>query len=243
MEDLSGDGDIDTMYLGGLELGGLSSITKEEEDGWERVAPRRRKYGSMGDLCPVSSCGHEYGQCSHKISEEFEEIKITADSGAVDHVAPPTLARSTPIRETKASKQGVHYIAANGSEIKNLGEKCIKGKTEQGAPIAMTWQIAGVKKPLASIGRICDAGNVAIFTCKGGFIMGGKGAKEILEVTRRSSDHKMEVHRENGVYNFKIKVPAHKEHGGGMELRNRYAMLSEFADEENSKGFHWPGSR
>ena len=107
----------------------------------------------------------------------------------------------------------------------------------------MTWQIAGFKKPLASIGRICDAGNVAIFTSKGGFIMGGKGAKEILEVTRRSEDHKMEMHRENGVYNFKIKVPLKKEQGGGVELRNRYAMLSEFAGEEHSKDFHWQGNR
>ena len=111
--------------LGGLEIGGLSSVVRDEQDGWERVVPRRRKYGSMGDLCPVS-CGQNHARGYHKVSEEFEEIKITADSGAVDHVAPPTLAKGTPVRETKASKQGVHYIAANGSEIKNLGEKCMK---------------------------------------------------------------------------------------------------------------------
>ena len=35
----------------------------------------------------------------------------------------------------------------------------------------MTWQIADVKKPLASIGRMCDAGNVAVFTKGGGYVV------------------------------------------------------------------------
>ena len=72
---------------------------------------------------------------------------------------------------------GVHYIAANGSEIKNEGEKRLRAFTEKGLPINMTWQIAEVKKPLASIGRICDAGNVAVLTEKGGYIVGKAGAK------------------------------------------------------------------
>ena len=75
---------------------------------------------------------------------------------------------------------GLHYIAANGSEIKNVGEKCVKGFTSEGTPIAMTWQIAGVKKPLAGVGRMCDAGNVALSTDKGGYIIGGQKAKEIV---------------------------------------------------------------
>ena len=104
----------------------------------------------------------------NKHKKKFEEIRITADSGAVDYVAPGDIARGVPIRETRASKQGVHYVAANGSVIRDEGEKKISTYTEEGMPIDMTWQIAGVKKPLASVGRICDAGNVAIFTDRGG---------------------------------------------------------------------------
>ena len=57
-------------------------------------------------------------------------------------------------------------MAANGSCIKNEGEKHIKAYTEDNKPVEITWQIAGVKKPLASIGRICDAGKMAAFTEK-----------------------------------------------------------------------------
>ena len=78
----------------------------------------------------------------HGFNAEFEEVKITADSGAVDHVAPRTLAKGTPVEETKASKMCVHYVAANGSEIKNEGEKQVKAFTEKGLSINMTWQIA-----------------------------------------------------------------------------------------------------
>ena len=52
-------------------------------------------------------------------------------------------------------------MAASGSVIRNEGEKKISAYTDEGMPIDLTWQIAGVKKPLASVGRICDAGNVA----------------------------------------------------------------------------------
>ena len=126
----------------------------------------------------------------------------------MDHFAPKAIANSIPVADTEASKQGVHYIAANGSEIKNFGEKCIKGTTEKGSPIAMTWQIAGVEKSLASLGRICDAGNVAVFIEKGVYIVGKSGAKHIIEAVNHCGEDKMKMNRENGVYNFKIKIPA-----------------------------------
>ena len=148
-------------------------------------------------------------------------FKITADSGAVDRVAPRTLAKSTPVVETKASKMGVHYVAANGSEIKNDGEKKVKAFTDKGLPLNMTWQIAGVKKPLASIGRICDAGNVAVFTDKGGYIIGKAGAKQIIEAANNCGEGKMAMHRENGVYNFRIRIPAKKESGLGCTTDTR----------------------
>ena len=185
----------------------------------------------------------------HGANAEFEEVKITADSGAVDHVAPRTLAKSTPVMETKASKMGVHYVAANGSEIKNEGEKRINAFTDKGLPINMTWQIAEVKKPLASIGRICDAGNVAVFTEKGGYIVGKSGAKHIIEAVNHCGEDKMKMNRENGVYNFRIKVPVKKREpldraNGETRLRNRYAALAEWDNErdDEDKDFHRQGT-
>ena len=166
----------------------------------------------------------------------FEEVKITADSGAVDHVAPRSLAKDTPVSETKASRMGVHYVAANGSEIRNEGEKKVKAFTSKGLPLNMTWQIAEVKKPLASIGRICDAGNVAVFTDKGGYIIGKSGAKQIIEAANNCGEGKLAMQRENGVYNFKIKIPVKR----GVDLHNRYAALAEWANDMDgeAKDFH-----
>ena len=95
----------------------------------------------------------------------------------------------------------------------------------------MTWQIAGVKKPLASIGRICDAGNVAVFTDKGGYIIGKSGAAGILHAVEKHRGSKMRMDRENGVYNFKVRVP--RREVSGVDTRNQYSVLSE---ENEDKG-------
>ena len=73
-------------------------------------------------------------------------------------------------------------MAANGSTIRNEGEKKISAYTDEGMPIDMTWQIAGVKKPLASVGRICDAGNVAIFTDRGGYIICKRDIEDMRDI-------------------------------------------------------------
>ena len=101
----------------------------------------------------------------------YEMITVTADSGAADHVAPKNVASHLKIQETEASRQGVKYVAANGQKIANVGQKTIQGITDEGMPLGMTWQIAEVKKPLASVGRMCDAGNVAVFTKDGGYVL------------------------------------------------------------------------
>ena len=52
-----------------------------------------------------------------------------------------------------------------------MGAKRTRGYTKEHTPLDMTWQIAEVKRPLVSMGKICDAGNTAIFTATGGYIV------------------------------------------------------------------------
>ena len=173
------------ITLGGLELSGIYMVERDKsEQPWTRVRDKGRQGRSMGDIFNVDNKNGN-AHVGNKYKEKFEEIRITADSGAVDHVAPSDIARGVPIRETRASKQGVHYVAAIGSTIKNEGEKKISAYTEEGTPIDMTWQIAGVKKPLASVGRICDAGNVAIFTNKGGYIIDKQDIGDLMKGIER----------------------------------------------------------
>ena len=97
----------------------------------------------------------------------------------------------------------------------------------------MTWQIAEVKRPLASIGKICDAGNTAIFTAKGGFIVPTESLAKTLNQLEHTSHPMLKLNREMGVYSFDMWV-----HKGGPEARrvhthNRFRTLEE-ADEEDT---------
>ena len=63
---------------------------------------------------------------------EWEVIPITVDSGAVDTVGPKAAGKAFPIVPTRESQLGLGYRAANGSPIRNFGERAIEGHTEEG---------------------------------------------------------------------------------------------------------------
>ena len=157
---------VNELGIGGLySRGDIDSV----ESGW-RAASRRGGLARRGGASGAHAVNRKVSFNTNMDGSDgaYEKIRVTADSGAVDHVAPRSTAAHIPIRETAASRQGVHYVAANGSKISNLGAKRVQGFTKEHTPLEMTWQIAEVKRPLASIGKICDAGNTAIFTNKGG---------------------------------------------------------------------------
>ena len=129
-------------------------------------------------------------------------------------------------------------MAANGQKIANVGQKVIKGITDEGMPLGMTWQIAEVKKPLASIGRMCDAGNVAVFTKSGGYVVPQKILRKTLAALGKMEDKSLRMERQGGwVYNFKLWIPRPPE---SSMSSNRYAPLQEVAEED--MGFTWPGA-
>lgn len=99
-------------------------------------------------------------------------VKISAimDSGAAESVAPPGLASHIPLRESEASRRGQVYHTADGTKIPNLGERVVQTETEDGQRYNLTYQVASVTKPLNSVSKICDKGNIVVFTSDGGFV-------------------------------------------------------------------------
>ena len=83
---------------------------------------------------------------------------MTIGSGACDHVVNRHEAPGK-VRETVASRSGVTYYTASGEPIPNEGEVTVEGVTENGEELSMTMQVARVKKPLASVRKMCRAGN------------------------------------------------------------------------------------
>jgi hypothetical protein len=93
-------------------------------------------------------------------------IKMTADSGACEHVIARkylSVSLANEIKSTAAVTQGVKYSAANGHTLKNEGEIKLGGMTQEGNSVELSLQVVDVMKPLLSIRKMCDAGNRIVF--------------------------------------------------------------------------------
>ena len=53
-------------------------------------------------------------------------VTVTLDSGAYNTVGPRKVGSYFPIKPTEASQTGKHFSAANGTVIKNYGQRVIK---------------------------------------------------------------------------------------------------------------------
>ena len=90
---------------------------------------------------------------------------ITVDSGAADPVMPRRMVRGkgNKIRQSAASKAGVHYVSACTHRIANEGEVDLKFETKDGQKLDWTFQIAEVNKVLASVSHLVDRKHRVIF--------------------------------------------------------------------------------
>ena len=98
------------------------------------------------------------------------ETSLKIDSGAIDTCMPPTVAGAFPLRESAMSKAKAGYRAANGTPIRNHGEREIRGWTNEWSPFALTAQIADVRTALGSVYHMCRSGNRLIFDDDGSYI-------------------------------------------------------------------------
>jgi hypothetical protein len=134
-----------------------------------------------------------------KIDENREIINATVDSGAVDNVVPEELGEQFEVKEARMSKKGGYYTAADGTNIYNQGERDIMGRTKEGAPAIMTFQVCAVDGPLGSVGEMCRAGSRVVFDDDG---QGGGSYienKETGKISKMVDDGKMCV--------IQLKVP------------------------------------
>ena len=92
----------------------------------------------------------------------WERVQAQVDSGAIDTVGPKEMARAFEVKETEMSRRGMGLVAANGTSIKNYGEKKIVGYTDDGEGVSMRVQCADVKKASRSVHRMNLGGNVVV---------------------------------------------------------------------------------
>ena len=121
-------------------------------------------------------------------------------------------------RETKSSKDGVTYKAANGGSIKNIGEGDVKGKTSEGMPVNLTTQVGDkMSRMLISVSRAGQAGNAVLFN------VDMKTIRELAKqdkiepnlIVNKKAGTTSKILEKNGLYVYPIWVKK-KGHGGGL---------------------------
>ena len=87
------------------------------------------------------------------------KVRVTMESGAAGHVMPETMFPHVKLERKTSPKK---FVAANGEQIKDLGEKNIPFKTNEGIQRCITFRSANVVKPLISMQKVVRAGNVVV---------------------------------------------------------------------------------
>ena len=100
---------------------------------------------------------------------DWVHVETTIDSGAVDTVCGPDVAKEYVVNSTEASRRGEHWISASGDPILHHGEKVVVVTTGSQDLRTMKYQVADVTKPLASVDKICAAGHRVVFDDEGSY--------------------------------------------------------------------------
>jgi hypothetical protein len=92
--------------------------------------------------------------------KRWGKARAQVDSGAAEKVGPKEIPNAFTMKENVMSRNGSGYVAANGTKIRNYGEKRIDGHTEAGGGMSMRIQRADGKKVLGSVHKMNLGGNV-----------------------------------------------------------------------------------
>ena len=138
----------------------------------------------------------------------WKKMRVTMDSGSHVDVMPMDEMPHISPTECSGVRKGRRMVAANGTHIKEVGEKRILATTDDGMDVDMTFIAGGVKKALKSTAITCDAGNGhwVIHTSRGGWVVDVKTKK------------KMSFQREGNSYvlDLWLKVPVDMEVNAGF---------------------------
>ena len=118
-------------------------------------------------------------------------IRATTDTGAAGHVMPPEMSPRVKLDRTSTTMK---FVAANGGTIEDLGERTIPFKSVEGARRSTKFRSANVVKPLISMRKVVQAGNVVVLDEKTPHIRNNRGDTVI----------KLDVN--NGVYTMDMWV-------------------------------------
>ena len=164
-------------------------LEESENEQWQKVISRRNrqrmKKDNQASLLSVESSQSLSSKKVVEVKDKWVKVRVTMDSGAAGHVMPETMFPHVKLERRTSPKK---FVAANGDQIKDLGEKSIPLKTKEGIQRCITFRSANVVKPLISMQKVVRAGNVVVLDEKNPHIRN----------TRDGTVIKLDVN--NGVY-------------------------------------------
>ena len=97
-----------------------------------------------------------------KDQSKWELLEVTIDSGACDHVIPRECGTRFELFPTKESLAGRNFSAANNTIIKNHGAREVFGVSDGWVPTEMRFNVADVKRCLASTTKLKEQGYLVV---------------------------------------------------------------------------------
>ena len=118
---------------------------------------------------------------------------VIVDSGAAESVMPHGWCPQAAL--IKGEAYGKNYAAANGSSIRNKGEKIVSMVTKEGKMKTMRFQMCDVTRPLASVHKIVEAGHTVVSnpSWRGGSYIMNVTTKEKTWLTQRDGAFVLET--------------------------------------------------
>ena len=138
-------------------------LEESENEQWQEVISRRNKQrvkrANQASLLSVESSQSLSPKKIVEVRDKWVKVRVTMDSGAAGHVMPETMFPRVKLERRTSPKK---FVAANGEQIKDLGEKNNPFKTNEGIQRCITFRSANVVKPLISMQKVVRAGNIVV---------------------------------------------------------------------------------
>ena len=108
-------------------------LQESEREQWQEVISRRSKQrakkANQTSLLSVETRHNLSPKKIVEVKDKWVKVRDTMDSGAAGHVMPETMFPHVTLERTTSQKK---FVAANGEQIKDVGEKSIPFKTNEG---------------------------------------------------------------------------------------------------------------
>ncbi len=82
--------------------------------------------------------------CAVSEAKGWDKVRVQVGSGAIGTVGPKEIAKALKMKANAKSNKDLGYVAANGSKIKNYGERRIVGHAESGDRVSVKTQRADI---------------------------------------------------------------------------------------------------